>query len=160
MFFARFDNFMTKGLWIHAMGYAIIFWASVLAFGLEPFLCNAYVRIALVIVIIISYAADRMYLDFTGFHLQLASLWVVWFERGVGLILLPFFASYFGRNYWWIVGAGILMALPPAHNWSLRLRWSSVPLSALALVSSVILYTKAGTQEFPPTFAFPVMFEM
>jgi len=160
MFFARFDTFMTKGHLVHAMGYAIIFWTSILAFGLVPFLCNAYVRIALVIVIIISYAADKMYLDFTGFHFQLASLWVVWFERGVGLTSLPFFASYFVRNYWWIVGAGIVMALPPAHNWSLRLRWSSVPLSALALVSSVILYTKAGTQEFPPTFAFPVMFEM
>jgi len=52
------------------------------------------------------------------------------------------------------------MAFPPARNCSLSLRWSGIPLSALTLVSSVIPYTKGATQEFPPTFALPVMFEM
>jgi glucan phosphoethanolaminetransferase (alkaline phosphatase superfamily) len=160
MFSALFGFFLAKGWLIYAMGYAVLFWACILALAIIPFLRNTFVRTVLVILIIISYAADRMYFDFTGLHFDLSSLWVIWFERGVGLTAFPSFASYFFRNYFWVVAAGIVMLLPPARNWGLRLRWSGVPLSILALISTVILYTKGGTQAFPPTFALPVMLEM
>src|SRR5262245_5921585 len=160
MFFMRFNFFVNNSLFIYAMGYAVIFWVSILALVIVPFLRNAYVRVPLVTLIIMSYGADRIYFDLTDFHLNLDSLWVVWFERGIGLTALPFYASQFFRSCWWVVGAGILMAFPPARDCSLRLRWSGIPVSALTLVSSVIPYTKGATQEFPHTFALPVMFEM
>jgi glucan phosphoethanolaminetransferase (alkaline phosphatase superfamily) len=160
IFSGSFGFFVATGRLIYAMAYAVLFWGSVLALGIVPFLRNTYVRVALVTLIIISYAADRLYFDFTGLHFDLTSLWVVWFERGVGLTALPSFATYFFHNYWWIIAAAIVMGFPPARNWGLRLRWSSIPLSTLALVSALIQYTKGGTQAFPPTFALPVMLEM
>jgi glucan phosphoethanolaminetransferase (alkaline phosphatase superfamily) len=154
LFYYRFVMF--RGL--YGAGYAIIFSATILALGIIPFLRNAYARILLVVVIVVGYAADQMFFGFTDYHLNLGALQTIWRERGMAVDALSTYATHFARDCLWVIGAGIILALAPARDWALRLRWSGVPLSALALVSLVILYTKGGTQEFPPPFALPVMF--
>src|SRR5262245_11627368 len=67
---------------------------------------------------------------------------------------------YFVRNCLWIGGVAIIIALPPTPSWVFRLRWSGIPLSALAIISIIIPYTKGGTQYFPPPFSLPIMFAM
>jgi glucan phosphoethanolaminetransferase (alkaline phosphatase superfamily) len=154
LFFYRFASF--RGL--YEIGYSIIFWAAILGFVIIPFLRNAYTRILLVLIVIVGYAADQMFMGFTDYHLNLGALQTVWWERATALEAFSTYAIHFARDCLWVFGVGIILALEPARNWALKLRWSAVPLSALVLVSYVIFHSKGGTQEFPPPFALPIMF--
>jgi glucan phosphoethanolaminetransferase (alkaline phosphatase superfamily) len=66
---------------------------------------------------------------------------------------------YFVRNCLWVIGLGIILALPP-KPWALRPGWSAIPLCALAAISIIIPYTKGGTQYFPTAFSLPIMLAM
>ena len=145
---------------IYALGYAVIFWMTIVCFGIIPFLGNGYIRTVLVTLIIPAYAIDQMFLDITGTHLELSMVRLVWLERRSGFEGLSWYVMYFARNCLWIVGVAIIMALPPPSSWVLRLRWSGMPLSALATISIIIPYTKGGTQYFPTPFSLPIMFAM
>jgi lipid A ethanolaminephosphotransferase len=153
-----FDAFVRSNRVFYALGYTIIFWTAVVSMPILPFIRNAYARIPLVIVIIVAYAADQMFLDITGYHLNLADVRTIWWERGASLDQFSMFATHFGGACLWVIGAGVILGLAPARSWALKLRWSSVPLFALGAISGVIPYTKGGTQDFPPAFALPAMF--
>jgi hypothetical protein len=69
---------------IYAVGYAVIFWMTIVCFGIIPFLGNGYIRILFVTLIISAYAIDQMFLDITGTHLELSMVRLVWLERRSG----------------------------------------------------------------------------
>jgi glucan phosphoethanolaminetransferase (alkaline phosphatase superfamily) len=145
---------------IYAVGYALIFWMTIICFGIIPFLGKGYIRILLVTLIIPAYAVDQMFVDITGAHLELSTVRLVWLERHSGFEGLSWYVMHFVRNCLWVVGVAIIVALPPPSSQMLRLRWSGVPLSAFAAISIIIPYTKGGTQYFPLPFSLPIMFAM
>jgi glucan phosphoethanolaminetransferase (alkaline phosphatase superfamily) len=145
---------------IYAVGYALIFWMSIVCFGIIPFLGNGYIRTLLVTLIIPAYAIDQMFLDITGTHLELSMVRLVWLERHSGFEGLSWYIMYFMHNCLWVFGIGVILALPPTRSWALNLRWSIIPLSSLTIISIIIPYTKGGTQYFPTPFSLPVMFAM
>jgi glucan phosphoethanolaminetransferase (alkaline phosphatase superfamily) len=143
----------------YTAGYALVFWSVLISFGIIPFLANAYIRILLVTIIIVGYGADQMFRDITGDHLVLSMVKLVWLERQSGFEGLSWYVMYFMRDCLWVVGVGIILALPPRPR-ALNLRWSAIPLCALAIISIIVPYTKGGTQYFPPPFSLPIMFAM
>jgi glucan phosphoethanolaminetransferase (alkaline phosphatase superfamily) len=111
-------------------------------------------------VIITGYAVDQVFFGITDSHLDLAGVKIIWRESGMALDAYSVFMPYFVRDYLWVIGVGIILGLTPVRTWSLKLRWSAVPICALALTSIVIPYTKGGTQAFAPPFTLPVMLGM
>src|SRR6516225_2826462 len=69
---------------IYAVGYALIFWMTIVCFVITPFLGNGYIRIWLVTLIISAYAIDQMFVDLTGTHLELSTVRLAWLERRSG----------------------------------------------------------------------------
>jgi hypothetical protein len=157
LFEYEFGKFLNTHRLLYALGYAVIFWATIASLIIVPFLRNTYVRIPLVALITIGCAADQIYFHVTDYHLNLTSLRIIWAERNTGLDALSTYMIYFARDCLWVIGAGTVMGLAPRQG-GLKLRWSSIPLSVLALISTVITYTRGATESFPPPFALPVMF--
>jgi glucan phosphoethanolaminetransferase (alkaline phosphatase superfamily) len=139
--------------------YALVFSTALISFGIIPFLANAYIRILLVTLIVVGYGADQLFQNITGGHLDLSMVKLVWLERQRGIDGLSWYVMYFIRDCLWVFGLGIILALPPAPK-ALKLRWSAIPLCALASISIIIPYTKGGTQYFPSPFSLPIMFAM
>src|SRR5262245_55761620 len=125
-----------------------------------PFLSNGYARIPLVILITAGYAVDQVFFGITDTHLDLAGVKIIWRESGMALDAFSAFVPYLARDCVWVIVVGIILGLAPARAWSLKLRWSAVPICALAFTSVVIPYTKGGTQAFAPPFTLPVMLGM
>jgi peptidoglycan/LPS O-acetylase OafA/YrhL len=83
---------------------------------------------------------------------------LIWLERQVGLDSFTWYLTYLVHDCFWAFGAGIVLALPPRRNFALKLRWSSIPITAFAVITVITLYT--GTQNFPPPFSIPAEFVM
>jgi glucan phosphoethanolaminetransferase (alkaline phosphatase superfamily) len=159
LFSETFDVFVKTNRLLFAAGYAVIFWTAIASLGIIPFLRNAYVRIPLVVMVTLAYAADQIFLGFTNYHLHISDVQIIWSGRG-SWEGFSTYAAQFARDCMWVVAAGIILGLAPARNSALNLRWSSAPLAVVAIISAVIIHTKGSTEEFPSPFALPSMIGM
>src|SRR5262249_60178324 len=100
---------MFRGL--YQVGYVVIFSATILGLVIIPFLRNAYARILLVLIIIIGYAADQMFLGFTDYHLNLGAFQTIWRERAMAMGAFSTYAFHFARDCLWVIGVGIILGL-------------------------------------------------
>ena len=152
----RFNQFTFGNRVVYAAGYAGVFVLSLLGLAIIPFLRSATARIALVALIVVTFAADQLFLEIAGRHLNVARLHIVWEVRGTAPDMIPVYAPYFVRGSLWVLALGVILAIPPARAWSLGLRYAIVPLIAFVSVATIIIRIKGDTQEFPPPFSLPV----
>jgi hypothetical protein len=158
LFSVTFTGFIHNGDLLYAAGYAVIFWMVIVGLVVIPFLLNSYIRCLLVLLIVSAYALDKMFLDITSYPLSLRMMRLIWLERQVGLDSFTWYLAYLVHDCFWAFGAGIVLALPPRRIFALKLRWSSIPITAFAVIAVITLYT--GTQNFPPPFSIPAEFVM
>jgi Sulfatase len=158
LFSVTFTAFIHNNDLLYAAGYAVIFWTEIIGLVVIPFLSNSYIRCFLVLLIVSAYALDKMFLDITSYALSLRMMRLIWLERQVGLDSFTWYLAYLVHDCFWVFGSGILLALPPRRNLAFKLRWSSIPITAFAVVAVITLYT--GTQNFPPPFSIPAEFVM
>ena len=152
----RADQFMFGNHPLYAAAYVAVFAFALLGMVIVPFLRSAYVRVALVALIVVTIAADQLFLDIAGHHLNIARLHIVWEVRGTAPDMIPAYAPYFVRSCLWVIALGAILAIPPARTWSLGLRYGLVPLSAFVFIAAITVRTKGDVQEFLPPFSLPV----
>src|SRR5262249_18021479 len=91
------NQFMIANSRLYGAAYVGVFAFALLGMAIVPFLRNARVRIALVTLIVITFAADQLFLDIAGRHLSIARLHIVWEVRGTAPDMIPAYAPYFVR---------------------------------------------------------------
>lgn len=156
LLFDRLNHFLFANRPLSAAGYGAVFACALLGLAIAPFLRSAWARIALAMLIVATFAADQLFLALAGHHLNIARLHIVWQVRGTAPDMIPAYLPYFMRSCLWVIALGLILALPPVRQWSLRLRYGLVPLLAGVFVATITVRSKGDIQEFPPPFSLPV----
>src|SRR5262249_18224535 len=78
--------------------------------------------------------------------------WVLWQERAMALEALHSYAPYVIRDWALVMILGIVLCASPARRFSVSGIFGLLPAVSGALVASLIVYTKGGTQIFPIPF--------
>src|SRR5262249_47780784 len=99
----RFSQFMFGNRLVYAAGYAGAFVLTLVGLAIVPFLRNATLRTALGALIVVTFAADLLFLEIAGRHLNVARLHIVWEVRGTAPDMIPVYAPYFVRGSLWVL---------------------------------------------------------
>src|SRR5262249_36530846 len=130
--------------------YCAVFLLSILAIWVTPFLTNWRVRVPLLMIFVLSFGLDQTILDITGTHLNTSMLRTIWVERSSDVSLDPYSVDI-TVNVLRSLIICLILALPTGCF--LTNRWALIPVSALASVAFVTVYTKGATAEFPSPLA-------
>jgi lipid A ethanolaminephosphotransferase len=149
--FSKVNLFLLHQKYLVLVVYCAVFFLSILALCIAPFLENWHIRVPLVILFALSFGFDQFIVDITGAHLDTSMMRTIWAERS-SEITLDAYAIDITVNLLRAVIIGLILAFPSAP-WNLGNRWCLVPTSALALVVFITAYTKGATKEFPAPLA-------
>jgi glucan phosphoethanolaminetransferase (alkaline phosphatase superfamily) len=121
-------------------------------FVIAIFIRTAVVRVPLMLIMLIGWAFELSILDVTGVPSSQDLYWVLWQERAMALEALHNYVPYVIRDWALVMILGIVLCASPARRFSVSAIFGLLPVVSGALVASVIVYTKGGTQIFPIPF--------
>jgi glucan phosphoethanolaminetransferase (alkaline phosphatase superfamily) len=123
-----------------------------LGFVIVPFIRTSLVRVPLLSIMLIGWAFELTILDLNGTLSNQNLFWVLWQERTMASEAVSAYSQNVIRDCASVAILSIVLCAPPVRRFSVPGIFGLLPIAAGALVASVLMYTKGGTQIFPIPF--------
>jgi glucan phosphoethanolaminetransferase (alkaline phosphatase superfamily) len=123
-----------------------------LGFVIVTFIRASVVRVPLMVIMLIGWAFDLTILDLNGTLSDQDLFSILWQERAMASEAVSGYSQNVIRDCVSVAILGIVLCAPPARRFSVSGIFGLLPIASAALVTGVIVYTKGGTQLFPPPF--------
>jgi lipid A ethanolaminephosphotransferase len=146
------------GRWPFLALYVTIVAAALAGLIVLPFLRDWRIRVPFGILLLLGFATDQFALALSRHHMTLDLMQTVWRERAMATTVLTAYGTAIVPNVLLFAILAVPFLLSPPHRWSLRARFTIVPLAALVAVAAVIFATRGRTEAFPSAFAVPAQF--
>jgi glucan phosphoethanolaminetransferase (alkaline phosphatase superfamily) len=135
-----------------AVVYTSVCLLAFMGFVIVTFIRPHIVRLPLMVVMLIGWAFELSILDLRGALSSQDLWWMFWQEWAIAPEAFGGYAPYIIRDSAVLVLLGIVLCASPAPRFSVSGIFGLLPITAVALVAGVTLYTKGATQVFPIPF--------
>jgi lipid A ethanolaminephosphotransferase len=134
-----------------AIVYTSVCLLAFVGFVIVTFIRPAVIRVPLMLIMLIGWVFELSILDLTGTLSDQNLLAVLWQARSMPEVVGAY-TPYIIRDWAAVVILSIVLCASPAWRFSVSGVFGLLPIVSGALVASVIVYTKGGTQVFPIPF--------
>ena len=121
-------------------------------FVITTFIRLSVVRLPLMLLMLIGWAAELLFLDINGTGSNQNLFWILWQELALGMEVFGGYAPDIIRDCTFVVILGIALCASPARRFSVPGIFGLLPIMSGTLVAGVTIYTKGATQAFPIPF--------